>query len=66
MFVITDCIGRPVGRPNGYAKHKTAHRLAEGIFKQRIWAAYHTHWDCPTRQDPEALTRLVYRIDWFD
>jgi hypothetical protein len=67
VFVITDCLGRPVGRPQGYAKHSTAQRLAEGrgSIKTRIWEAYHTHWDQPTRQGADG-TRLVYRIEWVD
>lgn len=62
MFQIFDCLGRPVGRPEGYKKHKTAQSLAErpGRIKTAIWTAYYTHWD------PAPSRRLVYSIKWQD
>jgi len=68
MFQLFDCLGRPVGRPEGYKKHRTAQSLAErrGRIKTAIWTAYHTHWNRPTLQDPATGTRLVYRIEWQD
>jgi hypothetical protein len=67
MFVITNCIGETVGKPEGYAKHSTAQHLAErrGGIKERIWQAYHAHYDHPTRQGADG-TRLVYRIEWVE
>jgi hypothetical protein len=66
MFQIFDCIGRAVGRPDGYKKHITAQRLAErpGRIKTALWEAYHSHYDHPTDQDPATGTRLVYRVAW--
>jgi hypothetical protein len=66
MFQIFDCIGRAVGRPEGYKKHITAQRLAErpGRIKTALWEAYHSHYDHPTDQDPATGTRLVYRVAW--
>ena len=60
MFQIFDCNGRPVGRPQGYAKHATAQRLVEraGSIKRAIWTAYHA---APT---PASGRKLVYRIQW--
>lgn len=61
MFQIFDCNGQPVGRPEGYEKHKTAQALAErrGRIKTAIWTAYHL-------QDGrgELGRRIVYRIEW--
>jgi hypothetical protein len=67
MFVITNCIGDIVGRPQGYKKHATAQHVAErrGRIKTAIYTAFHSHYDGPTRQGADG-TRLLYRIEWQD
>lgn len=61
MFQIFDCNGRPVGRPQGYAKHATAQRLVErpGSIKRAIWSAFHAAPPAPANGH-----KLVYRIQW--
>jgi len=61
MFQIFDCTGKPVGRPEGYAKHKTAQALTMryGRIRTAIWETYHK-----TRS--EKSTNLVYSIRWID
>lgn len=42
MYQIFDCLGKPVGRPQGYAKHSTAHAIVSraGKVRDNIWSAY--------------------------
>lgn len=63
MFQIFDCNGQPVGRPEGYKKHKTAQALAErrGRIKTVIWTAYHLQ-----KNRGELGRCVVYRIEWQD
>jgi len=61
MFQIFDCTGKPVGRPEGYAKHKTAQSIVErkGRIKTQIWQTYHsTH--------AKNGIHLVYSIRWIN
>jgi hypothetical protein len=62
MFQIFDCNDKPVGRPQGYAKHATAERLAERpcSIKRAIWAAFHA---APT---PATGIKRIYSIRWID
>ena len=68
MFQIFDCNGRPVGRPEGYKKHETAHSLAErqGRIKTAIWAAYHAQENQGESDELFTGRRLVYRIEWAE
>lgn len=59
MFQIFDCNGRAVGRPQGYAKHRTAVQVVNrpGRVKTAVWTAFHL-----ASPDRPGSRRLVYKI----
>jgi len=62
QFQIYDCQGRAVGRPEGYAKHKTAQALVErpGRIRRAIYDAF-----AQARAANPEHTR-VYKITYQD
>ena len=62
MFQIFDCTGQAIGRPEGYAKHRTAQTLTSrpGRIRRAIWDAYHA----AKTANPEHCH--VYAIRWVD
>lgn len=62
MFQIFDCTGQPIGRPEGYQKHRTAQSLTAraGRIRRAIWDAYYA----AKAANPEHSH--VYAIRWVD
>jgi hypothetical protein len=62
MFQIYDCTGKAIGRPEGYARHRTAQSLTErpGRIRRAIWDAYHA----AKTANPDHSH--VYAIRWAD
>lgn len=62
MFQIFDCNGLPIGRAEGYAKHKTAESLITrpGRIRRAIWDAFHL------TPIPPGGRKLLYAIRWID
>ena len=61
-FQIFDADGRPVGRPEGYAKHSTAFALTQrrGRIRREIWSAF----EARKAKFPDEFCRIIFRVEW--